>query len=238
MYNTVLHLLTNRITGFVSNIFPTVSVYTPHTESIDEAYLRSFLKLRQGDPEYYVVAMLAAIKSFPEIEAEFKEDACTYDLNDYRRSEFSVTNGTLVSAFEVEASVAYAPSEFPAPTTTKVTYYDNSEVRIVRGRTSYLAPYQIRTGNLLRIDWPAAIGISGIIDLLGNTWGPGIPITFTHAPDIFPYGAMADAAIKDNRIFQHMATVSTLKMFNAAQSSIEQGAILGLSVSTPWNYVT
>jgi hypothetical protein len=49
---------------------------------------------------------------------------------------------------------------------------------------------------------------------------------------------MADAAIKDNRIFQHMATVSTLKMFNAAQSSIEQGAILGLSVSTPWNYVT
>ena len=238
MYNSVLHLLTNRTTGFTSSIFPSVSEYTPHTESSDEAYLRTFLKLRQGDPEFYLVALLAAIKSFPEIEEEFKEDECTYYLNDYRRTEFTTTNGLLVSRFGVEASLLYKPSDYPVPLTTTVKYYDGSEVTVARGRKSRRVPYRIRTGNYLHVDWPAEIGITGLVDLLGNTWGDGLTITFTHAPDVFPYDALANAAIGNNRIFKFLDDLGTLKMFNAAQSPIEKGAILGLSIASPWNHVS
>lgn len=237
MYNSVLHLLTNRVTGFSSSLFPAVSAYVPHSESTGEAYLRTFLKLRQNDPEFYLIALLAAVKSFPEIETEFKESGCTFRLGDYRRTEFYVNNGRLVSGFGLEASLLYKPREYPAPAATTVKYYDSQEVTITRGRASYRAQYQIRTGNLLDVSWPAELGITGLVDVMGNTWGPGVPITFTHVPDIFPYDALALAANKNNKVFKHLDDVGTLKMFNAAQSPIEKAAILGLSVSTPWNYV-
>ncbi len=238
MYNSILHLLTNRTTGFTNEIFPAVSVYTAHTESADETYLRTFLKLREGDPEFYLVAMLAAVKSFPEIEVEFKETNCTFNLNDYRRTEYTVSNGVLTSGLGTEASVLYRPLEYPVPASTTLKYYDSSELNIVRGRKTYRVGYQLRTGGLMHVDWPEEIGITGVIDLLGNTWSSGVPITFTHTPDVFPFEAQATAAAKNNKIFKYLDDIGTLKMFNAAQSPIEKGAILGLSVSTPWKYVS
>lgn len=237
MYNAVLHLLTNRITGFSSPVFPSASSYEVHVEGDGEAYLRTFLKLRQGDPEYYLISLIAAVKSFTEIEEEFKEEACTFNLGDFRRQEFSVKNASLVSSSGKIAAVVYKPEDYPIPPTTVVKYYDSSEVTIMRGKSTARAPYSMRTGNLMDIAWPANLGISGLLDLGGNTWGAGIPITITHVPDIFPYDAMSAAAIKNNKVFKHMDDVGTLKMFNAAQTPIEQAALLGLTVATPWKYV-
>lgn len=237
MKNSLLHLLTNRESNFGSSLFPASDSYVPHTEEGAEYKLRTFLKLREGDEPYYLVGIMSAVLSFPEIYEEFQEDVTNFSLKDYRKQETTVHGGTIENFGPVHAEVLYMPTVFPPSFTTQISYCDNVNVYLTRGTQQVTAAFGIRDDKL-EIDWPANYGIKGLIGLNGTAWSTNTKVTITHEPDTYPYTACASMIEKNKEFFGFLNDLGLLKNFHSAQSSLEKIAIVGLAISNPAVYVS
>jgi len=235
MQDSVLHLLTNRSADFGNIIFPIISSYVPHQEGVVESELRTFLKLRSGDPAYYLLGVISAIHAFPEVYEEFKETDFTYELVNYQRPVDTVVGGAFKNAYGKVFNISRRPKSFPVSFDIVVNYKDSSQVRIYIGEDSYDVDYIIRNTHDLDIDWPVESGISGILTPY-STWTQGAAVIATNQPVSYPYEAVAAEVLKNTSYIKFLSELSLLKNMYSAQSAIEKVAILALAISNPTVY--
>lgn len=235
MQDSVLHLLTNRSVDFGNIIFPTLSSYVAHEESEVESDIRTFLKLRSGDPAYYILGAISAIHAFPEVYEEFKETDFTYELVNYRRPADSVVGGEFKNAYGKIYSISRRAFSFPVSFTIVVHYKDNAQVRIEIGDESYDVDYWVRNVYDLDIAWPKESGISGILTPY-SAWEQGSYVSISNQPISYPYEAVAAEVLKNTDYIRFLSETSLLKNLYSAQSSIEKVAILALAISNPNKY--
>lgn len=235
MINAVLHHLTNKADSFGHSMFPNTSSYEPTTEGANEYALRDFLKLRESSDIEYLLGALAAVYSFPEILEEFGETGRSFRLEDYRRTEYSLTGGKLVDRYDKSPSVAYTPEEYPWPTQTTISYLNATKVRLVRGAKTEEVPYLLRETEYLDIDWPEDLGITGIVQLLGFPWEDQRRVTINHPPNSYPYDACGQKIKENTQFLEHLDERGLVSPFYSAQTGLEQVALACLSLKWPNN---
>lgn len=236
MRDSVLHLVTNRASTFGSPIFPSASLYVPHTEGTSESSLRDFLRLRSNDPAYYLVGVLASVYSFPEIVEEFKETDKTFDLKDYVPPSNTVSGGSFVNLFGKSFSLERVPIEYPILTDILVKYKDSREVSIVACNNTYNVPFAVRSGDNLDIEWPEELGIHGILYPSAGTWITGSYVNIYHQPITYPYKVVTDSVLKNSDYIQLLSSLGLMKNIYSAQSPVERMALIALALANPSTY--
>ena len=236
MQNSVLHLLTNRHADFGSIIFPKSTVYLPHTEDAIESRLRTFLNLRVGDSPYYLLNVMAAVLTFPEVYAEFNDSGMSFEFSDYTRPVNSISGGaSLVNKYGKSCLIARVPKVYPINFEILIKYKDENVLSIVVDDVTYEAIYIIRDEDFLDIDWPAETGVNGILQL-DSTWSTSSRIVIFHQPIAYPYKAVAESVLKNTEYISYISSLGILKNMHSAQTDIEKVAVLALAVSNPFKY--
>jgi hypothetical protein len=238
MKNSVLHLLTNRASGFGNVIFPENDDYEPHVETEEETTLRSFLRLDSTSSPTHLVSIMSSIYSFPEILEEFQESERTFDLGDYRKEPDVVHNAALVTALDKTASLRWVPLEYPHPTSMTIQHAEGNVVQIIYGTTRTYLPCQLRVGNLLDVEWPASWGISGLLDIGSGVWDANSIITITHYTPYFPYALCADKVMSTSSFFKFLNDKEAVKHIHTAQSAVEKVAHIALALCSPSLYAS
>lgn len=236
MQDSVLHLLTNRASSFGTNIFPESTVYVSRVETEVEAKLRTFLRLRNNDPAYYLIHIMAAIYTFPEVLDEFNETSRTFNFSDYTRPSDTLVGGSLINKYGKVASFQRVPVAYPVDFEMTIAYKDNSKVVITVDDIAYEVNYTIRDMTFLDIDWPVESGLSGIVSL-NEAWESGSVVRVFHQPINYPYKAVADTIFKNTDYISFLSETRLLKNMYSAQTDIEKVAILGLAISNTPSYV-
>lgn len=238
MINRILHLLTNRASDFGSSIFPAVSDFVPHEEDPKEKAFRDFLHLRNGDSPFYLMGMLAAIYSFPEIVEEFGESDSTFSLSDYVRETDIIEGGSLQSKYGKTASLQRRATEFPVDFDIRITYHSTNNVRIRAADQDVSVPFETRVDGSLVFPWPDFTGVGGVLTPASLPWNVGSSVIIRHEPVMFPYEALHDRVLASPDLMEMLISASLLKHVYAAQTPLESTALIGLAIARPDLHVT
>lgn len=232
MKNAVLHLLTNKNSGFFSTIFPVTSDYKVRTETEAQQEIRQLLRLHITDSDYYLMGALAAVYAFPEILREFNESSKTFKLSDWVRPADTITGAQYHNLPNINFALRYKPKVWPVELAWTISYLDSKNLIIRLGDSKFIVPYTVSSLNILRPDWPEELGIQGALKLDG-TWQSSSVLEIRHTPVSYPYDTILNKLSKNTNVYTLLDLAGLSKEFFSAKTSLEKFAILLLALAAP-----
>jgi hypothetical protein len=229
--NRALHAITNRANDFTSPVFPTTSTYAPVTLPKAAQSVRDFLQL--GGDDYFVVGVLMALYSFPEL-LENIDDGLTFRLTDYVRPPDTGIS-TLLPDSNGPPYLYRVPVEFPVSLTYQLSYGSANFLQVALGSKTFNVPVTVSGTQLLPV-WPPELGISGSFDLTYQPWNSAFALTIQHVPVGYPYELVASILDQNTQKNELLVTHGLLSHYFRARSGMEKVATvaLALGLSNPY----
>jgi hypothetical protein len=180
---SLLHLLTNR-TSFCSPLFPMVTSYVPVQDTGIGDAARSLFGLDRTDTDFFVVAALGLLRTCPDLLGSLPDDSKLYDINLYRPGLPSVEGGGLIHDGPTAPGIVRVMTEWPPVFDIMLTLQTGGTGILQIGGQSW--PVTTRTqDDLMKVSWPAASGITGLLRTDGD-WSSPV-WTLHHTPVRIPY---------------------------------------------------
>jgi hypothetical protein len=238
MRNAVLHLITNKAKDFGIEGLPLISSFVPATPTEAESKIRKALLI--NDSPYHLINSLSAVYAFEEILAEFNESSRTFELYSLPRNYLHITGADYANTASENFNIAYSPSSFVKAGTLawKIKYNNSTSINLIYAGISVTIPFSIDSNKVLSATWPLDSGIRGGFKIPDDKeWSIGSlsEISLNVAPVSFSY-ADTIAYLKrfySNSLYGVLNESGLGKNFAAAQSAIEQYAIVMLAIGKP-----
>jgi hypothetical protein len=238
--DTILNLVTNRSNNFQNPVLNFNSGYRPHRETPEETAIRTLLKLRVGDPDYFTVGVLQAINAFPEVKKSFpKEGVETYDLTKWRKPATLTEYGKLVPTKNGPPWVKRVVDSWPVETEIELKYVTSDAGLVKCGSFSQIVevrPLLDEEGSqLVYLTWPEQLAINGTVKFNSGGWTTGAVFRIRHTPANFPYTALTQvpqASVEKNKL---LVSQGLMAQYFSAQFATEKVAILGLALALSTN---
>ncbi len=233
MINQILHLVTNRAT-FASALFPDNPDFLPGKLTADATAVHRLLRLDVTTNDYYVVGAMAALYSFPELIEALPAETRTFALADFQRPRDSILGATPIPDHSGPFVMRRHAAEFPVLTSVRLTYVEAGYVRISLGSSAQVVPITAQ-GALLYPQWPAELGISGGLQLVGQAWDADCVVVITHIPVTFPYDVVAEMLRVNNPKNSLLLQFGLLEHYFIATTPMEKVAtvLTALALSNP-----
>lgn len=243
MKNKLLHALSNRKGPFGHALLPGDPMFAPATFSADEDDFRKKLFLDVTDTPYYLMAYVALLHAFPDLERKLTDFSITY------RPEYFFPRGVSIDGADMVSS-PNASGLFTDPVSTSLpvnlTY---TIARIAPSRvlisakengTSVTASCTVAMEDpnmILHVDWPEGIPFSGPLRLK-QTWAEGTTVTITVMPSRFPYKLLVTKIARHKHLSQLLLDYQMIDTFNGSVDYMERLAIVltMLALSNPAVY--
>lgn len=230
--NELLNACTNRI-KFASAVFPVMTSFVPKAQTSDQAALRSLLCLDRTDTDYFVVALLRNLTTYPELVDCFGEEERSYALEHHRPAPISIDAGvTLVPSNSIAPGVLRRAVEWPVVFDMTFQRLDGVSATLsMLGQDA--APLNPRvTDTRVSCDWPAWSGITGKLQLTG-AWSDITSFRIHHEPVRFPFEILRERLRDSDAAHAVLARVGLLEAFlsnpNAPRACAFATCALGLS---------
>lgn len=229
--NELLHLLTNRDSGYAWTEFPSLRPFYPKPETEVTRHVREFMGLHRQATDYFVMGALMTLASVPEFHELF-DPTTTYDLKFYAPPVDQVVGGQLLPDSFGPPYIKRVPAEWPANQTVTVSYLEPALVKIAFGDRQEIAPCGSLNG-VLHIVWPQGVGVRGGLKP-DEAWAEGSVVQIEHTPAGLPYSVIVDQ-LSENLVKDSLLTSSGMRdSYVSAQNDRERVAALltGLALET------
>jgi len=195
--NKTLFALTNRDT-FDTPMFDAGPELFQVRSLPPEDNTRSILRLDIKDTDYYIIGILQAIESFPEISIHFNDAMRTYDLARLTIPEPQSIKCNLIATQEGPPFVKTPALSLPVSFEILFKYVSAKNLKVSTGTQTFQVPYTSPAPNIIYPEWPDALQIRGGIDF-ESPWNAGNTFSkLTYWPNTFPFDLMADELKQSN----------------------------------------
>jgi hypothetical protein len=191
--NKTLYSVANRsdfkdpMLGGGPAFFPHAEVTTPP----DEKEVRDILKLNFKTNDYYVIGILHAIESFPEISELFKDPVKTYSTDLLEAPGPAGENCNMIADSNGPPFVRIKADRIPVSFRLNFEYVDANYMFVRNGQTTHSVRYTQSENVILWPRWPESLDIRGGIRL-NSPWSPGNRAGIDYWPLDFPYELLSE----------------------------------------------
>lgn len=234
MINRALHSISNRAGGFIEKFFPDNPSFHPSSETPDTLALRRLLGVDRAGDDYHLVAVLAAIEAYPEIQQQFDDRQRTYRLETYAKPAPQVGGGVFVPDAAGPAQIKLMATEVPVPEVLTLTYRQASLATLVYGQRRETVRVG-QSGGTIYPEWPADLGISGGVTL---TWEADAQLVVRAVPARFPFAVLAEELKRSGALRGLLVRQQLVEHFHLAPDPVKKVALaaLALGLSNPAAY--
>lgn len=234
MINRVIHTLSNAAGPFDMFDLPQNPDFIPRRLTKAQALVRSLLFLDRG--EYYVNALVCALKAYPDIEAFITDNVASFDPSKRKPNPVSIEGAD----FLVEKNMQGRWLDNDATLPLNLTYtirYSTSSLLTIKGedRGEITALHYTTAGQdpqkILHIDWQDSLPFSGPLRL-SQTWTGGSSIVIRVQPRNFPYDSLVRRVIGNPYVNERLHQLLLQEEFFASEDPVERAAILALAIVT------
>jgi hypothetical protein len=232
--NYNVYVLANRPGPFNDLAVPANAGFTPLTLSADEQAVHDGLYLGYADTDFYLTAYFSAVLSMPDIQRYFSNPT-TFDLSRTFPTGAVVVGGSFLNNPKARSFYTGNDASLPlgfnytitysAPGTALLTCAEKNISSYALCQTLGTAPSQI-----LRITWPDGWPFVGLIQLTGQTWGPGAEVDINVRPHNFPFYTILQSVQYLPYAMQVVQSMQLDSEYHQAIDSVEKIAYLLVAI--------
>lgn len=219
--------LTNRGTGYVWAGFPYDATFRPNATATADA-VRDTCRLNLTACDWYVVAFLQAVASFPWITREIGDPEELQSLMSYAPPPSLPRAGVdLRPGSDGVPQLSRSVMTWPVSMEILVERINTRQARLtIDGRSEIVEA--LFDGTYLRVAWPTSSGIRGT--LTPATWVAMETVVIDHTPTRFPYELLTEQLRLSRDKDRLLQTTGLSGAYVAARSSMEQVALIALAL--------